>query len=493
MENKNISFYKTKNLSGKLSADTETIKEIFKKDGMFRSRKFSVGKTIPAALFFFDGMVDSLSLSESIMKPLCSALIDKRAENENILSLIEQNYIFAGELKKTDNLAEMLEGIMYGDTLLLINGYKEAFVINTKGFKIRSVEEPPNERVALGPREGFCESITVNTSLLRRKLQTPDFCTEMICCGRRTGTRIALCYLSSLADSSLVEEVKKRIAKIDIDGVLDTNYISESIRDKNLGIFKTLGTTERPDVVAARLLEGRVALLCDGSPSAITAPFLFSENFQTDDDYYLNFFVGSLGRVLRILSFFIACFFTGIYVSLVTFHAGLLPTNSALAVFRLRAAAPSSTLTESLLLIMAFEVLKEACSKAPHDTVTALGIVGGLVLGDAAVNSDTISAPTLIIVALSGICSIMLPRIRGPIFFINLLSTVSAGLFGLFGVFSVGIFVTLYILNLTSFGIDYTEMLFSPSFQNIKDVLFRASWKNMIIRPPFNKNKRRQK
>lgn len=491
METKDLSYYKNKRISGNLKKDTALISDILKKDGMLRVRKVRIGKTrFFCTLFFMDGMADGNAVLEGIVKPL----IRYGAEEDfaPVPSKIISDCLYAGEITETCDLSSMLDGILYGDTLLLADSQTSALIINTKGWKTRSIDEPPNERVLEGPREGFGESALLSVAMLRRKLRTPDFCAEPLKCGRRSGTQVYLCYLGSLADKSLVDEVKKRIDRIDIDGILDTNYISESIKDRKNSIFKTAGSTERPDIAAARLLEGRIAIISDGSPSVLTVPYLFSENFQSDDDYYMSFIIGSIGRAFRILSFIFACFLTGLYVSLVTFHAGLIPTASALAVLRLRIGVPFSTLTESIILIIAFEILKEACSRAPKDTGTALGVVGGLVIGEAAVNTETISAPTLIIVALAGICTVMIPRLRGAVFFINLASTAASGLFGLFGLFSVLVAVLLYVLRLSSFGVDYTESLVDPSFQNLKDVLFRAPWRKMILRPPFNKNRVRQ-
>lgn len=492
MKNKDLEFYKNKRLSGKLENDVFLIKNILRKDSMLRVRRLKIGNTpFYCALFFTDGMASGDAVTEGIVKPVIrfkagSGFIP---DAENLLSCC----LYAGEASTTEDLSEMLSAVLYGDTLLLIDGQKTAVTVNTKGWRTRGVDEPPNERVQQGPREGFGESALLNVALIRRKLKTPDFCAEPMTCGKRTETQIYICYLNSLADKNTLDELRRRISVINTDGVLDTNYLNEFIKERKHSLFKTAGSTERPDIVAARLLEGRVAVIADGTPSVLTVPYLLSENFQSDDDYYLNFFVGSIGRAFRLLSFFVACFFTGLYVALVTFHAGLIPTASALAVLRLRIGVPSSTLTESLILIIAFEILREACARAPRDTGTALGVVGGLVIGEAAVNTETVSAPTLIIVALAGICSVMIPRLRGAVFFINLVSTLAAGFFGLFGLFSVCVAVLIYILGLSSFGVDYTEAFLNPSFENFKDVFFRVPWSKMILRPPFNKNKRRQR
>ena len=487
---KNISYYKNTFLSGKINRDVDTIKEILKFDAMLRIRKTFIGKTgVACAAIFIDGMVSSDLISDHILRALVTADTDEnfKANAESVA----ENLLYSSEVKSAKTVAEMLSAVFYGDTVLLVDGDTTALVINTKGWRFRSIEEPPNERILTGPREGFDEAALLNLAQIRRRLQTPDLCICPINLGLRTDTKVFVCYLGSLADNELVKAVKEKINAVNIDGVLDINYIAEEICGKDF-LFKTTGKTERPDIAVARMLEGRIVIIADGSPVVLTLPYLFSENFQSNEDYYQNWILGSAARIIRFISFAASCFAPAIYISLVSFHAGFLPTFSALSVLKLRTGVPISSLLECIILILVLELLKEACLRAPKDIGAALSIIGGLVLGEAAVETRIISASALIVVALSGLCSAMLPRLRLSILFINFFTSILAGFFGLIGTFT-GICVTaIYILGLESFGYDYTLSLNKLSYQNLKDVLIRAKWTDMIFRPDITKDIKRQ-
>ena len=475
-------------LSGNLEEDIKLFKNILNKDATLRFKRIRVRRQeqIECALMYIDGMVDSNQLNEGVVEPLI--IVNVENSSESLAEYIEKQILFARDVKVKKNVAEILQGIMYGEAALLIDESAEAVLVDAKGFKTRGISEPQDERILQGPREGFEEAALLNLAMIRRKLQTPDLCFEMLRVGRRSDTMVYICYLDSLADEKQITALKKRIEKIDIDGILDSNYIAENIRDHRFSVFKTCGTTERPDVVAARLLEGRIALVVDGTPVVLTIPFLFSENFQSDEDYYLNFFVASIGRVLRFVSFFLATSIPAIFIALSSFHRELLPTGLVISVSALRGGVPFSPLTECLILIFIFEILKETGVRMPQSLGHALSIVGGLVVGQAAVEARIISTPMLIIIALSGIAGLMIPRLKGAVFYLRLIFVFSAALFGLFGFFVAATVTLGHILSLKSFGVDYTISLNKANFQSLKDTFFRAPWQYMIKRPDFNQN-----
>lgn len=475
-------------ISGNLENDILLFKEIFKKDATLRFKRIKVRKTesIDCALVYLDGMVDSMQLNEGITEPLIT--VETANECSGIAEYIEKQILFARDVKRKSKVNEILQGIMYGEVLILIDESTEALMVDAKGFKTRGINEPQDERVLQGPREGFEEAALLNLAMIRRKLQTPDLCTEMMRVGRRSDTMVYVCYLGSLADESKVEEIKRRIKKIDIDGILDSNYIAENIRDHRFSFFKTCGSTERPDVVAAKLLEGRIALIVDGTPVAVTFPFLFSENFQSDEDYYLNFLVASVGRFLRYIAFFLAISIPAIFIAISSFHRELLPTGLAISVASLRGGVPFAPLTECLIMIFVFESLKETGVRMPQSLGHALSIVGGLVVGQAAVDARIISTPMLIVIALSGISGLMIPRLKGAVFYLRLILVFLSALFGLLGYLAGVAVVIMHILSLNSLGVDYTVSLRKADLQSLKDTLWRAPWGNMIKRPFFNRN-----
>lgn len=480
--------YSNVRLSEKLEENVRLFKDIFKNDAILRTKEVNVSGEycFDCTLFYMDGMVNVTILNDSIVRPLL--LVKSERTESSLISYIANQVLFASETKITDKADDILRAVLYGDTLLLIDGCREAITINTKGWRTRGISEPEDERVLQGPREGFDEAALLNIAMIRRKLLTPDLNVEMLRAGRRSDTLIFICYLGALADQKVLGELKRRINKIDIDGILDSNYIVEQIRDHKGSLFKTTGSTERPDIVAARLLEGRIAIVVDGTPVVVTVPYLFSENFQSDEDYYLNYMVSSVGRLLRYICFFFAISIPAIFIAAATFHKELLPTSLALTVTQLRGGVPFSALTECLVLILIFEILKETGVRMPQSLGHALSIVGGLVVGQAAVEARIISAPMLIVIALSGISGLMIPRLKGAVFYIRLGLVFMSAFFGIYGYIAGLTFVIIRILSLSSFGISYTVSLSRADLQSLKDSLWRAPWRRMKLRPLFNRN-----
>lgn len=485
-----VNDYKDTHLSGNIDMDIALFKSIFNRDAVLRTREVLIGKDVRCYLVFMDGMVNSAQLGETVVEALLEAVLPQNTDID--CDYIAKNILFANEVTETSKLPDMLRAILYGDTLLIKDGSKSALTINTKGWRTRGIKEPDSERVLQGPREGFDEAAMFNLAMIRRKLLTPDLCIEMMRIGRRSDTLVFVCYLDSLVHKGMLKELKRRLKKIDIDGILDSNYIAENIRDNKYSLFKTMGSTERPDIVAARLLEGRIAVVVDGTPVVLTLPYLFSENFQSDEDYYVNFTLASLSRILRWICFFITVSVPGVFVALVTHHFELLPTHFALTVARLRAGVPIASAVECLSLIFAFEILKEAGVRMPQNLGHALSVVGGLVVGQAAVEAGIISAPMLIAVAFSAIAGLMVPRLTGAVFYWRLIIAVACAWLGIYGYLAAVSVLAVRIFSIKSFDIDYTEAFKNPGFQTLKDTFVRAPWQYMKTRPIFNHNKTRK-
>ena len=456
-----IQNYKDIKLTFDLESNLDIIRKIFLKDSVIRYKKIGTSLGFCCAVVFFDGMVNIETVNQSVVRPLIIAKMQNT--NKNREEFVAENVLYSGEVTVVSTLDEMISGMLYGDTLLLIDNCQKALLVNTKGWRTRGISEPQDERVLEGPREGFDEAAMFNLALIRRKLLTPDFCSEMIRLGKRTDTIVFVCYLDSLVDKKMLAELKKRLNKIDIDGILDTNYISELIRDKKGSFFKTSGTTERPDVVAARLLEGRIAIVVDGTPVVMTIPYLFSENFQSDEDYYINYRLSSAARIIRIICFIFAVTVPAFFVAVVRFHFGLLPTNFAISVAESRGGVPFSALSEILILIFIFEILRETGLRMPQSMGHALSIVGGLVIGQAAVDAKIISAPLLIAVALSGISGLMVPRLKTAVFYFRIIFVLLGATTGIFGILIAMTFALIHILSLESFGVSATVSLNNPT------------------------------
>lgn len=487
-----IADYKNCSLSGDLKKDIALFKEIFKKDAILRVKEISARKEVAfdCALIYMDGMTDSEQINAAIIRPLLTMNVPN--ESGGIADYIGKQILFARDVKKVTNVAEILQGVLYGEALLLIGGSKTAVMMDVKGFRTRGIVEPQEERILQGPREGFEEAALLNLAMLRRKLLTPDLCIELLRVGRRTSTAVFVCYLGSLANPKTVEKIKKRISSIDIDGILDTNYITEQIGDSRWSLFKTSGITERPDIVAARLLEGRVAIVVDGTPMVATIPYLFSENFQSDEDYYQSFLLSSAERLLRYFCFFLSISIPAVFIAISTFHRELLPTAFAITVMQLRGGVPFTPVAECIAMILVFEILKESGIRMSQNLGHALSIVGGLVVGQAAVEARIISSPILIVVALSGIAGLMLPRLKTAVFYLRIILVLLSAALGLYGYFAGVLFLLLYIFSLSSFSTDYTVSLTRLNKQSLKDTVIRSNWHFMMHRPLFNLNKVRK-
>ena len=488
-----ISDYKNQFISGDIYSDIKTFKEIFKNDATLRIKHISARKTVPfdAALIYIDGMVDSTQINEAVIEPLLE--MDIQNSYDNLSEYVEKQLIFARDVKVKTEISQILEGILYGEALLLIDNSSDALMLDVKGFRTRGINEPENERITEGPREGFEEAALLNLAMLRRKLQTPDLCIELNRVGNRTNTAVFVCYLGTLVNPKTLQKIKKSLKSINIYGVLDTNYIIEQISPHPFSLFKTAGKTERPDVVAARLLEGRIAIIVDGTPMVMTLPYLFCENFQSDEDYYQTFWVGSFGRIMRYFCFALSIFVPALFVAITTLHPEFLPTSFLITVMQQRTAVPFSIVAETLGMILIFEILKETGVRMPQNIGPALSIVGGLVVGQAAVEAKIISAPTLIVVALSGIAGLMLPRLRAAVFYFRISFVILAALWGLYGLFSGVILMVMHIISLKSYETDYTLTLNRINMQSFKDSFWRAPWRLMKTRPLFNHNIIRQR
>jgi spore germination protein KA len=288
--------------------------------------------------------------------------------------------------------------------------------------------------------------------------------------------------MNGIANKEIVDEVFRRLNQIDIDAVLDSNYITELIRDQRWALFRTSGYTERPDVVVGKMLEGRVAILVDGSPVAITVPYLFIENFQSSEDYYLSFYYTSFSRLLRIVGFFLTIGVPGIYIAVVAFHKEMLPTPLFINIAAERQNVPLPAALEAFIMLIVFDILRETGIRMPSNVGQALSIVGALVIGQAAVEAKLVAAPMIIVVGITGITNLLVPKLNASVIYLRLFVLLLSSIFGFLGfVLSTSVMI-IHILNLTSLGIPQISLDGSFRFQGMKDLAFRAPWWKMHLR-----------
>jgi spore germination protein KA len=422
------------------------------------------------------------------MKPL---MLDARKaeysflnDKGDLFTLIKENVLTVGELEEIRTFGEIIDGMLSGNTLFLINGYSRAIKVCTVGHESRGVQEPETEAVVRGPREGFNEDLRTNTSLLRRKLKSPDLVFKKMVIGRLTKTDICIVYIRGIANNKIVEELRRRLKRINIDGIIESGYIEELIEDNPLSIFPLIGNTEKPDIAAAKLLEGRVAIITDGTPIVLTLPYLFVESIQNSEDYYSGkWLYSTMIRWLRILALLITISLPALYIAIKSYHQEMIPTLLFLTMAAAKEGIPFPVFVESLLMIISFEVLKEAGVRLPRPIGQAVSIVGALVLGEASVQAGIVSAPTIIIIALAGITGFIIPTQNASISIIRLIFMILAGFAGLFGLFIGIVLLLIHMVSLRSFGVPYLSSLAPSTISDLKDVLIRAPLWAQQIRP----------
>ncbi len=477
-----------------LEQNMATINELFKDVDIFKTKyiKNAHNDKLSFCIAYSCGVVDKLFIGENIIEPLSTS--DALADGGDLIAALKDKVIQIPDVEQTDSLLSVVEAISYGDTVLLADGEAQALVLGTQSFSYRSVSEPENERVLSGPREGFTETLITNLSLLRRRVRTNKLKMKSYTLGKRTKTLCTVCYMDDVVNKKILQELYRRLDKIDIDGVLDTNYISELIKDGLFSPFRTTGYTERPDTVIARLLEGRIAILVDGSPSVLTLPFLFIENFQSSEDYYMNFYDATFSRMIRMFGFFLTLVVPGLYIAIVAYHHEMLPTQLLLNITVERQGAPLPASIEAFVMLIIFDILRETGVRMPSNVGQALSIVGALVIGQSAVEAKMVAAPMIIIVALTGITNLLVPRLSGPVIFLRYFFLLAASLFGFYGFILATSAATIHLLNLRSFGIPQIMAAGNLRFQEVKDTFFRAPWWKMLLRPKgLTKNKTRMK
>ncbi|SFH11798.1 spore germination protein KA [Desulfotomaculum arcticum] len=477
-------------LSSSIEINLEIFRNIFKdcSDVVIREFIFAQKEEIKLALIYTEGMVDKNQVGEQIMKALALEVPMTSGSSDitkaNALHFIKMKGLCTQQVKESSDLDEILNAVLYGDTVLLVDSHAAALINSSKGWHTRAIEDSKTEMVVRGPRESFVETLRINTSMIRRKIVSPDLKIESILLGKVTKTHIAVLYIKGIVNEKLVQEVKKRLSRIKIDGILESGYIEELIRDEPFSIFPTIAHTDRPDRVAASLLEGRVAIIVDGTPVVLTMPFYFIESIQTPDDYYENYFFASAVRFLRLASLVIALTLPSFYVAIVSFHQEMLPTPLLLSIAAQREAVPFPVFVEALFMEIAFEIIRESGIRLPRPVGQAVSIVAALIIGQAAVEAGLVAGATIIVVALTAMASfttyysgsITLRLLRFPLMFL-------AATLGLFGLISGVILIVIHMASIRSFGVPYLDPIAPIVTEDLKDSLVRAPWWAMHKRP----------
>jgi len=467
-------------LSASLQDNVRLMKELFRDVDIMRYRFVSENGKHQVAIVFSDGLVDSGTINENILRPLMRAALP---EGRDRVRVMVDGIVETDEAEITDEVKKIVHAISYGDTVLFADGCAEAAILNTKKFPVRSVMEPDSEKSLAGPREGFTESVMQNVSMIRRRARTNDLKIRSMSLGRITETSVMVCYMDSVVNRGALEELMRRLSRIDIDGVLDSHYITELIREARFSLFRTIGYTERPDVAVGKMLEGRIVILVDGTPDALTVPYLFVENFQASEDYYLSFYYTSFSRILRMLGFLMTISVPGLYIAVVAFQHEMLPSPLLINIAAERSSVPLPAAVEAFVMLIVFDILRETGIRMPTNIGQALSIVGALVIGQAAVDAKLVASPMIIVIAITGITNLLVPKLNAPVIYIRLFVLLMASMFGFFGLTMALSLVLIHIITLYSFGIPSVSLDGELSLRRVKDIAIRAPWWDMVTRP----------
>ncbi len=473
------------------------LKNLFKDCDDIHFRKMKIANTdLSALVVYVDGMANKDQINADVIRMLTN-LVTEQNTKKITEKVVEERLTSISQVTVLNNFDQAVEGVLSGETLLLVEGIKSAFMLETRQWEGRTVDEPVNEQAIRGPREGFNETLRTNTSLIRRRLKNNDLKIKSYKVGRESKTDVAVVYLANIADENVVNEVKNRISQIDTDSVVETSYIEELIEERTISIFPQMLNTERPDRVVGHLLEGKVAVLVDGSPFALIMPVTMAQFFHSPDDYYNNYIFATFNRSLRFLAFFVATSLPSIYIILTAFRYEMFPRVLVVYVAETRAVLPFSPFAEALIMELTVEFLREATLRLPGPLGQTVGIVGALVIGDAAIQANLVGPLLVIFVALTMLGSFIIPNysMATTLRVFRFAVLLGTGAFGGFGFVFVWMLIFTHLCNLESFGVPYLQPIAPLKSSEQRDNLYRMPWRWFRRRPieTAAKNVRRQK
>lgn len=484
-----------------LPLTSDSLREVFAGSGDFLQHTVYVmgREDLKLHLFALDGMVNTANLIQGIMRPLTSNPVLKDTRDfQDLLSRVLHGGVYSFEVKLREKADDAALDLISGSCVLVFDELQRAVTFETKGFDFRGVSEPGGENVLKGSREGFIENIRMNTALLRRRIKSPNLVLEQFVVGRETKTTVAVAYLREFTNADLVQVVRDRVQSMDVDGVLSATVLEEALIEKPRPLFPTLLNTERVNKFCSGLLAGRVGLLVDGLPLGYLLPVGLSQHLKSEEDYGFHPVLGSFLTLMRYACFLISILLPGFFVAVVNFHPEMIPVELTLSLISSRAEVPFPMFLELLTMLLAFEVLLEAGVQLPREIGQAVSIVGGLILGSAAVEARIVSPIVVIVVAMTGVAGFVLPSqdLAGALRIWRLALTILGGVGGLFGLSIGGIALIFKLCGTESYGVPYLyPFVVSGSPKRILESVARLPTQDVKFRDPqlHPQNKRRRK
>lgn len=439
------------------------------------------GRTLKALLVIVDGLIDEDAIRNNVLEPLTKESLDSTM-GEELKQVKERISIF--NTKKENNLEKSVYQILKGNTLLLLDGYSEGLLLNAPGYEVRAISEPQSDRAVRGAHDGFIESSPTNIALLRRRISHPSLQFETIKIGEYSQTDITIGYVKDIADPKLIERIKQRLEQIKVDEINNSGEIEQFIEDHPFSIFPTIGNTERPDKASALLMEGRIVIIVNGDSVSLFVPSLFLENIKSIEDYSSRPYYSSFIRMLRFVSFVISISLPGIYIAAINFHKVMIPSDMIVPIIQARETVPFPLAMEIAMMILMFEVVREAGVRLPQQIGSSLSIVGALILGQVSVSAGLVGAPTIIVVSISYIAAFVITPIADVTALLRIGLFIASSLFGGYGLIVAMLGLLTHMISLTSFGIPFMAPFAPFYFQD---------WKDSLIRLPLRWKKQRPK
>jgi len=478
-----------------LEKNIEAIEKLFSNCYDIIIRRIEVGDVnrVKMAVIYIDGLIDKDHISRFTVGHLfCEEELKQftlKGYRNSLIDIISKEVIANTEIKEEHHMDKIVNAILSGDTVLLIDKVDKCIIIGSRGWPSRGIGEPETETVIRGPRDGFTEVLKVNTTLVRRRIKDTNLKIIVKQVGRRSKTDVAIMYMDDIVDKSLLKELKERLATLDIDSIPDSSVLESLIEDNYLSPFPQIESTERPDAVAASLYEGRVALIVDNSPFALILPATFGTLLQSSEDHYSRWAESSFVRLIRLFAVALTVLSPSLYVAVTAYHPGLLPTILTYYLAASRINVPFPAVVEATLMELTLELLRESGTRISGPIGTTVGIVGGLIIGQAAVEAGIVSPLMIIIVAVTTISSFAIPSYELGVGFRlwRFILIACASVLGLYGIV-LGIIVLLtHLVRLNSFGVPYTSPYsgLGISEGELKDTLIKAPTQHLQQRPSF--------
>ncbi|MGO4546222.1 spore germination protein [Paenibacillus sp. 2TAB23] len=430
-------------------------------------------------LIYLNGFVNDESIPLEVIKKLLSKDFIEQCTQSHI-----EERLYTSPINETEEMNEVVSEVLNGHSVVLVDDINKALIFKTKGGAYRQVSEPTSESVIRGSKDGFIENISTNIVLIRQKIRSPQLKIIQKKVGTQTQTSVALVYLDHLVNQDILKELQKRIDLIDIDGILESEYVEEFIEDNPFSPFPQIQNTERPDTTVASLLEGRITILLDGAPSVLIVPTTFWQLLQSSEDYYHRFYFSTFIRLIRYLSVFITLLLPALYIALSTYQIELIPTDMLLTLMASHEKVPLPALLEAITMEVTFEALREAGVRLPRLIGQTVSILGAIVIGTAAVQAGIVSAPMVIVTSITGIAASIIPKanIADTLRLLRFPLMVLASFLGLFGI-SIGmVLIGAHLCSLKSFGMPFMSPFAPFSIREQKDVLVRVPWWLMRLR-----------